>query len=269
MKRPVGSRPLGPAVVAVAGLAGLLYLFRYLPESVSVTSRGLVLLAAFLLLLLVELRTGWHLPLVVMASYLVFVGYVLSAFGLGYLALGVGALAGLYVLLPLAYALHDRRMQPSPRTAKLVAVALFIFLAAVVAVDLQAGDVTHELELRDQVTLPETLVGEDEESQEVTVGTATSSNTFFFHERANFPTVRVCVYTPERLRGHSPTFVGSAGGMSITGYSVVPPAGSVSADVTVGLSADEVAAIDGPLPVERAATCPEESDEEKIVVTVG
>ncbi|WP_089812886.1 hypothetical protein [Halomicrobium zhouii] len=139
-----------------------------------------------------------------------------------------------------------------------------VLLVAVsfVGADLQYGEVTYDVELRDEVTVTVATQEDDPLGQQVVLGTATATNTFAFREPVAFPDLRVCVYSPGRMadRGVFYDDGSSPFHRSVGGY------GTLTTNVTIGLSGEEATVLRGTLPVERAESCPSEREEPGLVV---
>lgn len=108
------------------------------------------------------------------------------------------------------------------------------------------------------------MAPDTEQIEPVVVGAATAENAFVLREQVDFPAARACVdtgtnrtNTPVLYRTGSSYFPGSVGGN-----------GELTAELTVMLEPETANALNGTVPVERAPSCPEGPDAERITVVV-
>lgn len=254
------------AVGVLFGVAAVAYFARDIVFELSITVRALLLLLAFIVLLVAALsaaRKTFVLVFAVLAAaaYLAFVAYTLSRFDVGadgtFLVLLVSA--GLF--LGLGYLVRERDFSPSSTTARYAAVAVILVAAALVGADIVASEVTYNIAVED-----EAVVGD---RGQVVLGTLTMENQFVFREPIDRPQALACIYVPAMdesdMRPHPVEYRVGEDRVPDT----IPGAGTITATMTVRLTDEEAATIDGPMPIERAEECPEASDEPRIVVVTG
>lgn len=248
------------------GIAAVAYFARDIVFELSITVRALLLLLGFAVLLVAALaasRNAFVLVFAVLsaAAYLAFVAYTLSRFKVGadgtFLVLFVSA--GLF--LALGYLVRERDMTPSPRTARYVAVGVLLVAAVLVGADVVASEVTYEVVVEDEAVV-------DDRGQ-VIIGAVRVENQFVYREPIDVPRAFACIYVPGMdeydMRPEPVQYRVDDGRIPDS----VPGAGTITATMTVGLSDEEAATVDGPMPIEVAAECPDPGDEPLIVVVTG
>jgi len=258
-----GLRWVGAGVAALAGVA--LYV-QFVFFELSVTGRAVTFAAATVvaLVLAATLPVREGAGLLAALGLVLFVGYTGIAFELSpqvAAVLVVGALAALILLI---VSIQNRRLAMGPRTGAAVLLVALAALGGVAAADMQPNELRYSVSVADEVTNAST---DAESTQEVTMGAVTARNAGeYFRERADYPDARACVYTgsgdpTERGIGYS-----YDSGFS---YDTVGPGSTTTAEMTLLLGPAEVATVDGAIPVERAASCPESASSPRIVVVVG
>lgn len=254
------------ALYAVGGLAGLALLAWFVREAffdLSLTVRALLLFSLFLAFLVGAAAHPWQeaFGLAAVTALFFSAGYAVFAFEVG---MGTGAivvLGSFWLAIGLAYLLHENRLALSPSSARYALFGVLLVSVPFVGVDLQYGDVVYDVELREEATV--TVEDEaDPLGQPVVLGTATATNTFAFREPVDFPDLRVCTYAPKRLADRDVFY--HEGSLPL--HRSVGGHGTVTTNVTIGLSGEEAAAVNGSLPVQRAESCPDTREEPGIVV---
>lgn len=254
------------AVGVLFGVAAVVYFARDLVFELSITVRALLLLLAFVVLLaaaLVVARKTFVFVFAVLSAtaYLAFIAYTLSRFDVGangtFLALLVSA--GLF--LGLGYLVREREVKPSSTTARYIAVAVVVIAAALVGADAAASEVTYEVSIEDEATV--------DDRGGVVLGTGTVENRFVFREPIDPPQVLACIYIPavEEYDMRPQPVRYSVGGDSVPDS--IGGADTMSVTLSARLNEEETATLDGPIPVERAESCPDPADEPRIVVVMG
>lgn len=254
------------AVGALFGVAAVGYFARDLVFELSITVRALLLLLAFVVLLVAALAAARHALVLVFAvlsaaAYLAFLAYTLSRFDVGadgtFLALLVSA--GLF--LALGYLVRERGVSPSPTTTRSVAVAVVLVAALLVGADVAASEVTYDVSMEDAAVV--------DDRGEVVLGALTVANRFVFREPIDVPQAFACIYVPAMeeydMRPHPVQYRVDDGRVPDS----VGGAGTITVTMTVRLSDEEAATVDGPLPVELADACPDAGDDPRIVVVMG
>lgn len=253
-------------VGVVFGIAAVAYFARDIVFELSITVRALLLLLAFIALLVAALaaaRKTFVLVFTVLAAaaYLAFVAYTLSRFEVGADGTFLVLLASAGLFLGLGYLVRERNFSPSSTSARYAAVAVILVAAALVGADIVASEVTYNVNVED-----EAVVGD---RGQVVLGTLMMENRFVFREPIDRPQVYACIYVPTMeeydMRPHPVEY--RVGNDRVP--DTIPGSGTITATMTVRLTDEEVATVDGPLQVERAEECPEASDEPRIVVVTG
>jgi len=158
------------------------------------------------------------------------------------------------------YAVEERRYKLRRREAVAVAVVVAVASGALVATDLGTSPLTYETTVADSATIPE----DPSDSTSVVVGSATVENDFVYREPVSFPPARACVFN-----GTTRTDVAVLYGVDGSYFpSNVGGGQQLRANMTLLLPPDVVASLNRTVPVERADTCPAESDRERILVVV-
>lgn len=249
------------AIGAVFGIAAVLYFTRDIVFDLSITVRAVLLLFAFVVFLIAAMattRVGLNLVLYVFAAaaYLAFIVYILSRFSVGadgtFLALLISAL----LFLALGYLVREQNLTLSPRMARYVVVGVALLAVVLVGADVVASDVAYEMNINTE--------GQIEDNGEVVIGTLTIDNRFVFREPIDVPRAFACIYVDE-LRPHPVQY--RVGEDRVPNY--IPGSGTITATMSVRLNDEEIAAVDGPLPIVQADECPAESEDLQIVVVMG
>lgn len=172
--------------------------------------------------------------------------------------LSLGTFVGVVLF---AYYVQNGRLAMTRSAATYAVLGIVLVSAAVVGVDLAASDVAYAATLDGTVTL-----GNDSANvTAVGVGNATATNTFLFREAVDFPDARACIYTGDG-RSVAPVRYGE----TPWSYHVsVAPGGRVEAPMEVRVPPETATAVTGPIPIERAASCPPAGDGPPRVVITG
>lgn len=249
------------------GVAAVLYFARDIVFELSITVRALLLLLAFVVLLVAALSAEDDLLVPVFsvlsaAAYLAFLAYALSRFDVGADGTFFALLVSAGLFLALAYLVRERDVSPSRRTAQYAVVATLLVGVAAVGADVAASEVDYEVDVANE--------GAVDDSGRVVLGTLTVHNRFVFREPIDLPQSFACVAVPgvaEHDVRPTPVAYRIDGERGVPDS--VPGGAALEVTMTVRLTPDEVAALDGPIPVERAEECPTESADPRIVVIVG
>jgi len=250
----------------VAALAGIALYVQFVFLDLSVTGRAVTFAAATVvaLVLAATLPVREEAGLLAALGLVLFTGFTGIAFELSPQVTAVLVVVALAVLFTLVVAIQNNRLVMRPRTG---AVALLVVLAAlggVAAADMQPNELRYSASVADAVT---NVSADAESTQEVTVGAVTARNPGeYFRERAEYPDARACVYT-----GSGDPFERGIDYRYDSGFSydTVSPGSTTTAEMTLLLGPAEVASVDGPIPVERATSCPDSASSPRIVVVVG
>lgn len=250
------------AVGVLFGVGALIYFARDLVFDLSLTVKAALLLVLFVALFVAASavrRAGLDAVLYVLsaATYVAFVGYVVSRFDVGDTGIFLALAASSVLFVGLGYLHRERGLRVEAGTATRVAVALFVVAAVFVAADLLVGGVAYSFTAAESA---------DAGDHEVRVGTVAAENEFVFRESTDFPETTACVYAPDR-RDRSVDYRRSAENWRVPDS--VGAGETVTAEAWIWLETEERAAVDnGTIPVERAESCPESTDEPRIVVVV-
>ncbi len=254
------------AVGVLFGIAAVAYFARDIVFELSITVRALLLLLAFIVLLVAALAAArktfvFVFAVLAAAAYLAFVVYTLSRFDVGANGTFLVLLVSAGLFLGLGYLVRERNFNPSPTSARFAVVAVILVAVALVGGDAVASEVTYEIGLDEQAS-----VGD---RGEVVVGTVTIENQFVFREPIDRPQALACIYVPAMDEyDMRPQPVNYRVGDDRVPDSIAG-AGTMTATMTVRLTDEEAATIDGPLPIERAEECPDAADTPRIVVVIG
>jgi hypothetical protein len=254
------------AVGAVFGIAAVLYFARDIVFDLSITVRAALLFLVFVLFLFGAVAASQSHVVTVSsvfsaAAYLAFLWYTLSRFDVGadgtFLALLVSAI----LFMGLGYAIRERGVKPTRAQTRAVVVGIVLLGVAFVGADVAASGVSYDVDIADEASI--------ETDGEVAVGTLTVESDFVFREPIDTPRAYACIYVAgaeaSGFRPHPVQY--RVGDFRVP--DTVPGTGSITASMTVRLTDDERRNVSGPIGVERAATCPEDSDESRIVVVLG
>lgn len=254
------------ALGVLFGVAAVLYFARDIVFELSITVRALLLLLAFVVLLVAALVADGTAAvlgssLLSAAAYLAFVTYTITRFDLGADGTFFALLVSAALFLGLGYLVRERGLAPSRRTAGYVTLAVVLVGVALVGADVAASEVEYDATLDDEVD----AAG----AGEVDLGTLTVENRFVFREPIDPPRAFACAYAPgtDNLTAF-PGPVDYRVGEDWLPDSV-PGSGTIVADMRIYLREEYVAAVDGPVPIVEAETCPAEAEEPQIVVIVG
>ncbi|MCU4802178.1 hypothetical protein OB920_17520 [Halobacteria archaeon HArc-gm2] len=255
------------AVVGLAGLAVVAWFLRNVFFDLSLTGRAVLLGLTFVAFLV---GAGFHpwqegFGLLAVTFFFFSVVYGSLAYDVGRGTAAILLFGSMWVAIGLAYLLHEGWLALSAAEARYALLGVLLVSVSFVGADLQYGEVDYDVELREEVTVTVAVEdGTDPLAQQVVLGTATATNTFAFREPVAFPDLRVCVYSPARMadRGVFYDDGSSPFSRSVGGH------GTLTTNVTIGLSSEEATVVNGTLPVERAESCPGERDEPGIVVVV-
>ena len=173
----------------------------------------------------------------------------------------IAAVAATLVVMALGvYAVEERRYKLRRREAIAAGLVVAVAAGALVATDLGTSPLDYETDVADSATVPE----DPSESTSVVVGSATVENDFVYREPVSFPSAGACVFN-----GTARTDAGVLYGVDGSYFpSNVGGGQQLRANMTLLLPPDVVASLNRTVPVERADTCPAESDRERIVVVV-
>jgi len=128
-------------------------------------------------------------------SYLVFLVYTASRFSLNQDQVFLFLLASSALFLVLGYLLNNEKLEPGRETARNVAAAILIILAALMVFDVAGSQPTYELQLTDQVE----ITGN---ADELTLGTLTVSNSFLLPRQIEEPSYTGCILAERENRVH-------------------------------------------------------------------
>lgn len=254
------------AVGVVFGIAAVLYFARDIVFDLSITVRALLLLLAFVVFLVAAVgsdRTSVVLVSSVLsaAAYLAFLGYTLSRFDVGADGTFLALLVSAALFLGLGYLVRERRIFPSPRTARYAVVGVLLVAVLMVGVDLIVSDVGYDVTIEDE--------GVVDDGGEVVVGTLTVDNQFVFREPIDVPEAFACLFVPgmDEYEMRPQPIQYRVGEDRVPDS--VPGGTTITARMTVRLADEEASTVDGPIPIERVDTCPDESENPRIVVVMG
>jgi hypothetical protein len=253
------------AVGVVFAIAALVYFARDLVFDLSITVRALLLLLTFCALLVGALASS-RSPLVLVESvlaavaYLAFLAYTLSRFDVGADGTFLALLASAGLFMALGYTVQKRDVSPPTGTTRAIVVAIVLLAVVLVGADVAASEVTYDVQVAEEATV--------DDDGRTSVGTLTVDNRFVFREHVDEPQAFACIYLPNtehEWRLHPIEYRLDAGRLpnSISGST------TITADMTLRLFEAERAAVDGPIPVERADSCPETGADRRIVVVLG
>lgn len=254
------------AVGVVFGIAAVLYFARDIVFDLSITVRALLLLLAFVVFLVAAVgsdRTSVVLVSSVLsaAAYLAFLGYTLSRFDVGADGTFLALLVSAALFLGLGYLVRERRIFPSPRTARYAVVGVLLVAVLMVGVDLIVSDVGYDVTIEDE--------GVVDDGGEVVVGTLTVDNQFVFREPIDVPEAFACLFVPgmDEYEMRPQPIQYRVGEDRVPDS--VPGGTTITARMTVRLADEEASTVDGPIPIERVDACPDESENPRIVVVMG
>lgn len=247
------------ALGALLGVATVLYFGVEVVLAFAPAVKSVLLFLAFAAFLVAGVAASRALAAVfyvlAAATYAVFLGYTLVRFEFGTDAIFASLAVSSVLFLGLGYLVRERGVA-SRRRVGTVLLVIVVVAAAVSAFDVLGAKPTYTLELEDEVDLTT-------RSYMVPIGTVTAENGFVFSRTADPPTYRACVYTPEKRRPYVQT--GNLYGQSVlldSGESRELPIRMEVPPLPDGRRSGGFDAV----PVERAAECPETSNERKIVV---
>jgi hypothetical protein len=254
------------AIGFLFGVAAVLYFARDLVFELSITVRSLLLLFTFIGFLVGTVAAGrseFVLGFAVLgaATYLAFLAYTIPRFNVGsegtFLALLVSA--GLFVAL--GYLLRERELAPSRSTTRALLVAVVVLAAVSVGADIVASGVQYGIEVNDAAT--------PGERGQVELGTVTLETRFLFREPIDVPRAFACIYVPGAtefdMRPQPVDYRVDGDRLPDS----LPGGQTLQVSMSIRLSDEETAALDGAIPIERASNCPETSDTARVLVLFG
>lgn len=182
-------------------LAALAYFVRDVVFALSITVKASLLFLAFIGFLLGGIAMNRdvldRVSLVLSgAAYVVFVGYVISRYGLDATAIFLVLAASAVLFVGLGYGLRQYRPAITPRTARLLAIAIVAVAVLLVGADVVTAGVTYETEFEDSVTVsPPADAPPDRPvvQGEATIGTITVTNEGPFTRSLDMPRIEGCV----------------------------------------------------------------------------
>lgn len=236
---------------SVATLA-LGYLFvQYVVFTLSLTVRAVLLLGVALVFLCwtASPGRGRELPAFGMVAALITVlVYTIVKFEIPPAVLALLVLGTLVGVSALAYYVQNGQLAMGKRTAASAALVVVLLCVAVVGIDLLAGGVTYSATLEETVTFGNGSMN----VISVQAGTATATNTYLFREPVDFPDTRACIYTGGQRQDLGIIYKRSG--------EEVPPSiaggGQVETWMDLRVKPETANAVSGPIPIERARTCP-------------
>lgn len=226
--------------------------------SVSVQSTLFGLGAALALVGAASLRYRDGLLFLFAALLTGFTGYALSTHAVDAVGAVAAVVATVAVLLGAVYVVVERRFRLRRREAVAAAVVLTAVAVGLVGADLGTDPLTYETTVHDTAQVP----AEPEGTEPVVVGAASVENSFVFREQLRFPSARACVFNGT-ASVNSPVLYGTNGSYFPAS---VGPNGRLETEMTVLVPQETAASMGGTVPVERAESCPDASDEARIVV---
>lgn len=246
-------------VLFVAGgvlTLGLGYLFvQHVFFTLSITVRAVLILGFALVCLCWTAAPGRQRELpafAAVASLIAVLFYSLIQFRVSPAVIALlvpGTLVGVSAIL---YYVQNGRLALSGSMAAYATLGIVLLSGAFVGVDLQAGDVEYTATLNDSVTL-----GNDSRNvTTVQIGSAAATNTFLFREPVDFPNTQACIYTGEN-RSDLGVFYNRNGE---TFHVSVAPGGQLETRMNLRVRPETATATAGPIPIERADTCPPAGD---------
>ncbi|MEY7849216.1 DUF1109 domain-containing protein [Natrarchaeobius sp. A-rgal3] len=197
------------ALGVVFALVALLYFVQDVVFGLSITVRSALLFALFVGFFAGGVAIGrGALDVVSFAlaaiTYTVFVWYVVNRYDPGetgiFLALAVSAA----LFVGLGYAVRERGVTISLRTAGVVVLALLCVSLVLVGADVLGGGVSYDTDLEESVTVipaEEDPTDRDGTPAEVSVGTASATNEFVFTRPLDHPTIYGCVAGSDDVLG--------------------------------------------------------------------
>jgi hypothetical protein len=185
-------------------------------------------------------------------TYLVFIVYTAAKFNFTeeqvLLLLGVSSV----LFTALGYAVREDKFELAHGDARKILAALAVLVAAVCVFDATGAHPQYHLELQDDAEIIE--------DRETVLGTLEASNDFLLSRNMELPDYSACIYTPNRTRG----FVS----VEDEGEPII--AGGTTRRFNLMLNAAPARAEENVsgihYPVELESSCPDESEEQKIVV---
>lgn len=195
----------GGALLYVLGigfaLAALAYFVRDVVFALSITVKAALLFLAFLGFLLGGIAMNRdvldRVSLVLAgAAYVVFVGYVVTRYGLDATAIFLVLAASAVLFVGLGYALRQHRPAIAPRSARLLAIAIVVVAILLVGADVATAGVTYETEFDESVTVSAPADAPPERpvvQGEATIGSITVTNEGPFTRSLEMPRMEGCV----------------------------------------------------------------------------
>lgn len=261
----------------VLAVAALVYFMRDLVFGLSLTVKAILLVLAFASFLAAGIATERDVLDVVAlalsgASYLAFVAYVNSNFGIDETGVFLLLAVSSALFVGLGYLFHERDATLPLRTAGYVVGAAALVGVVLVGADVATGDVTYDVQLEDSVTVEPPERAESNEPYhhlEGRLGTVTASNPFVFRRSLEPPSTAACIATPEDGRIEE-SHVSYQYPPSYDDWPRTIGGGeTVEIGMTTHLRIDANATSSETFAIERGEECPEDVDEPTIVVTIG
>ena len=195
----------GGALLYVLGigfaLAALVYFVRDVVFALSITVKAAMLFLAFLGFLLggIAMKRDVldRVSLVLAgAAYVVFVGYVVTRYGLDATAIFLALAVSAVLFVGLGYGLRQYRPAISTRTASVLAIAIVAVAVLLVGADVATAGVTYETEFEDSVTVSAPADAPPDRpvvQGEATIGTISVTNEGPFTRSLDMPRIEGCV----------------------------------------------------------------------------
>ena len=257
------------AVGVLLGIVTTFYFAFILLEDLSPTITAILLFVGFIVFGAAGLFTRIERLDIVFyalatAAYLIGLWYTIMRFEFGDVAVFLALALSSALFIGLGYLAHEGLLGIDRRTTSIVLVAVIGFGVLLIGVDLLGPQPTTELELEDEIAIPE--LGAEER-----FGTVHVHNTFVLSRSIDRPDVHACLYAPDRIdapiRFEAPV-----------GNEVLPGDSSVSVDLSVRSEAfydREEETLRASLqdretiPVELETECPEDVDDVTLVIIEG
>jgi len=257
--RPLGRRA-GELVAAAAVVAAVAAFAWRVGPDLSVTVQSAVFALVATLALAGAAATRFRQGLLFLFGTLAVgaVGYGASTHPLGTVRSLAAVLATLAVVFGALYVVEERRYGLRRWEALAVVVVVVAAGGALVAADLGTSPLSYETTVDDSATIPDDTEG----NVPVVVGTATVENGFVYREQIRFPAARACIFNGTARTNVAVLYEqgGSYFPRSVGGDE------RLRANMTLLTTPSVAGSLNRTVPVERADTCPEESERERIVV---
>jgi len=257
------------AVGVFLGIISVFYFAFILLEDLSPTITATILFLGFLLFgttgMFIEVeRLDLVFYILSAAAYLIGLWYTISRFEFGDGAVFIALAVSSALFVGLGYLSNQGQLEIDRRSTGIVMLAVLGIGVLLVGADLMGPQPTTELDVDDELTIPEM-------QNEVRIGTVTISNEFVLSRMVDRPDIHACLYTPERIDAPITTEdrLGNqvlGGGESVsTGLTVRGVAFYDRGDEELrgGLEGQET------VPVELRTECPDNADDVKLVLIQG